>query len=257
MHNPFDHFGAFLGSVWDHAFTLAAGCVVTVVIALIEKHFMKGKKLPLKADVGILLLFVFFACFQAWHDQYEIAIHTNSPPTVQVNVPPINVPPAQVTVEPNREKSAPKLSGVIDVIMLGDIPHQNAAEIFLLIGVRNQGTAPSIAQGWTLILTSPTVNVRRQPSFIANDFKLLDEKGNAILQIPTGSHIEDKTITPIPQGAYVRGWLRFIIPNVTAEQIKATKKSLIFYDVNDTVCHTDFSHATDKEPPLYFPGVSK
>ena len=89
-----------------------------------------------------------------------------------------------------------------------------------------------------------------------NDFKLSDEKGNMVLQVQTDSHLEDKTIIPIQQGAYVRGWLRFIIPNVTAQQIKAAQKSLIFYDVNDTVCRTDFSHATDKEP-VYFPGVDK
>ena len=108
MLSPLDHFGTFLYSVWDHAFTLAAGCVVTVVINLIEKHLLKDKKLPLKVDVGILLLFVLFACFQAWHDEYKRAevlradLETRpTAPTVQVNVAPapVNVPSSQIILE--------------------------------------------------------------------------------------------------------------------------------------------------------------
>jgi hypothetical protein len=63
------NFAAFVGSVFGHVFTLLAGCVVTVVINLIERHFMKGRKLPPWADIAILLLFLFFACFQAWRDK--------------------------------------------------------------------------------------------------------------------------------------------------------------------------------------------
>jgi hypothetical protein len=96
MQNPFAHFWLFAYAVWDHAFTLAAGCVVTVVINLIEKYAMKGKKLSLKLDIAILLTFLFFACFQAWRDQYDRATSTATAPTIQVNVP--QQPPAQVNV---------------------------------------------------------------------------------------------------------------------------------------------------------------
>ncbi len=100
MRFGFAHFWPFLNAVWDHAVTLAAGCVVTVVINLFEKYALRGKKLPLKVDVAILLSFLFFACFQAWRDQYLKVI--DKPPTtvVQVNTPPINVPPPEVVIMP-------------------------------------------------------------------------------------------------------------------------------------------------------------
>src|ERR1700730_4321502 len=98
MPNPFHHFWLFTYAVGDHAFTLAAGCVLTVVINLIEKYAMGGKRLPLKADIAILLVFVFFACFQAWRDEYEIAskVPPASPPVQVTNQ--VTVPPAQVVV---------------------------------------------------------------------------------------------------------------------------------------------------------------
>ena len=63
MSNPFHHFWLFVYAVGDHTVTLAAGCVLTVVINLIEKYALGGKRLPLKADIAILLLFVFLCLF--------------------------------------------------------------------------------------------------------------------------------------------------------------------------------------------------
>jgi hypothetical protein len=110
MQNPFVHFWIFLYAVWDHAFTLAAGCVVTVVINLIEKYALKGKKLPAKADIAILLLFVFFATFQAWRDQYDKvkAILPNT--TIQVNVPTQPPPQVQVSVPPSTVNFPPQMA---------------------------------------------------------------------------------------------------------------------------------------------------
>jgi hypothetical protein len=98
MSNPFQYFGLFASAVSDHALTLAAGCLVTVVVNLIEKHAMGGKKLPLKADIAILLVFVFFACFQAWRDQYLRVISLPPATAIQVNVPQQPAPQVQVSV---------------------------------------------------------------------------------------------------------------------------------------------------------------
>jgi hypothetical protein len=100
MPNPFHHFWLFVYAVGDHAFTLAAGCVLTVVINLIEKYAMGGKRLPLKADIAVLLSFVFFASFQAWRDEYDKASKVQTTPAIQITMPPIAVPPAQVIVTP-------------------------------------------------------------------------------------------------------------------------------------------------------------
>jgi hypothetical protein len=111
MHNPFNGFPPFIGAIFDHLFTLLAGCTVTVLIGIFEKRVLK-RAISLKVEIAILLCFVFFACFQAWHDQYLIAqqvphllaVNTDqqaeilrlktNPPQVQVNVPApiVNIP---------------------------------------------------------------------------------------------------------------------------------------------------------------------
>jgi hypothetical protein len=111
MSNPFQYFIIFLFGIYDHLFTLLAGCVVTVVIGIIEKRILK-RPLSLKLEVGVLLAFVFFASFQAWREQYRSAkqvptlqaqvqdqatqitnLKTN-PPHVEVNLPApvVNIP---------------------------------------------------------------------------------------------------------------------------------------------------------------------
>ncbi len=121
MGNPFNHFWLFIGAVGVHAVTLAAGCIVTVVINLIEKYVIK-KSLPWQWDIAILLLFMFIACFQAWRDQYEIAAKVNQAPPVQitnqVNVPPtpapiINIPSHMAYVD------ATNLGVVVDQYKVG------------------------------------------------------------------------------------------------------------------------------------------
>jgi hypothetical protein len=125
MANPFDHFGGFLLAVWGHAFTLLAGCAVTVVIGWIERHILK-KQMPLWADLSILLCFLFFACFQAWQDEYrraESLKHPPLPPTVTVNIPPS--PPAQVVIQPSTTVPtvAPFISSFIKELPAAFISH--------------------------------------------------------------------------------------------------------------------------------------
>lgn len=114
MSNPFEFLLAFFWAFADHLFTLLAGCVVTVIIGVIEKRFLK-KPISVQLEIGILLCFLVFACFKAWRDQYRVAqqvpmlsatvkdqgeqilkLRTN-PPRVEVNVPtPIVNVPAQI-----------------------------------------------------------------------------------------------------------------------------------------------------------------
>src|SRR2546429_91685 len=104
-------FGLFLGAVWDHAITLAAGCIVTVMLGIIEKRILK-RSVSVRTEIGILLAFILFACFQAWRDQFKEALRIpdlqsqvtsrdqtikelrDRPPQYQVNVPAsiINIP---------------------------------------------------------------------------------------------------------------------------------------------------------------------
>lgn len=64
-------FGTFVFSVLAQWFELLSGCVVLVIIGLLEKYFLK-REIPIKVYTMVLAAFVFWACFQAWHEQYEI-----------------------------------------------------------------------------------------------------------------------------------------------------------------------------------------
>jgi hypothetical protein len=70
--NLFSDLGIFIARLFDHLFTLLAGCVVTVVVGIIEKRILK-RPISWRLDVYILLGFIFFAGFQAWQDQYHRA----------------------------------------------------------------------------------------------------------------------------------------------------------------------------------------
>jgi hypothetical protein len=88
MSNPFAHIWLFTILVLSHIVTLAAGCVVTVLIGIIEKHVFK-RPVSLKVEIGVFLLFLFFACFQTWRDEYEKAKISIPPaPVIQITVPP-------------------------------------------------------------------------------------------------------------------------------------------------------------------------
>jgi hypothetical protein len=115
MTNPFQHFLLFIWAVLNQVVTLAAGCAITVLIGIIEKRVLK-RPISLKLEIGILLAFVFFACFQTWRDQYSRGngLQTTlsqkpSQPQVQVNVP-----PAQVIITPSTPVDA-DLTGFLQI----------------------------------------------------------------------------------------------------------------------------------------------
>jgi hypothetical protein len=110
MSNPFDNFQLFIWAVGSHVATLAAGCIVTVMIGIFEKYVLK-RPTSWKVDVGILLAFLFFACFQAWHDQYLKAIELQgkldakpAAPQIAFNVPAPPPPTVIVTGSPKHAR---------------------------------------------------------------------------------------------------------------------------------------------------------
>jgi hypothetical protein len=141
--NPFNHFWLFVGAVWVHAITLAAGCVVTVVINLLEKYVFK-KILGWKYDLAILLVFVFFACFQAWRDQYEIAVKVNQNPPIQitnqVTVPPAPAPIVNIPSQMAYLSSTDSVSLAMDTYKIG-------GQLAMNYGCKNLSTTVIAEQG--------------------------------------------------------------------------------------------------------------
>src|SRR5450631_1940305 len=59
------------GSIISHWATFATGGAVMGIVALIEK--CKEKPIPKKFMLGIFLIFLVFAFYQTWEEQYERA----------------------------------------------------------------------------------------------------------------------------------------------------------------------------------------
>ena len=122
--NLLHHVILFLEAVLNHFFTLAAGCAVTVAAEWSQRYWLKRER-TWKLDLGLVLIFILFACFQAWQDQYVRSESLNSQlaakpaPTssVSVYVPPITVPPAQVVVERGMVDATPQGTLIIGQIV--------------------------------------------------------------------------------------------------------------------------------------------
>jgi len=76
------------------------------MIGLLEKYVLK-RPVSKRAEIAVHCVFVFFACFQAWRDQYQKTQTANQTP-IQITMPPINVPPTQVIVT-DSDKHAPAI----------------------------------------------------------------------------------------------------------------------------------------------------
>jgi hypothetical protein len=149
MANPFQHFLLFLWAVLNQVVTLAAGCAVTVLIGIIEKRVLK-RPISIKLEIGILLAFVFFACFQTWRDQYARAqgLQTTlnqkpAQPQVQVNVPP---PTVIIQQSEHHVENNPEPSGFLQIERLQFSTDQHILTdgqiVTLNIAYKNPGPYP-------------------------------------------------------------------------------------------------------------------
>jgi hypothetical protein len=207
--NPFVHFSSFLWSVADHVATLAAGCTVTVVLGLVQKY--RKKPLPWKADIAIFLVFLFFACFQGWRDQYDKA-----------NEFQVRLSNSATPILAGEFGFALAPAGKSDEDTLGTI---NAT-------VRDTG-APSVIGDWSA-------------SFVFDDKTVVSGK---LLMAPAGSadvtlyqssgppivfrgldHITRACLRqPIPTGGACSGWIQFIFRGIAADQIEEKTTVVAFF----------------------------
>jgi hypothetical protein len=93
--------GQFLWAVLNNWAGYSTGGIIVAVVAL--WHVLKNQPMPRKLAIALAMFFFFLSFFKAWQDQYHRANDLQSslhaaPQTIQVNIPPINVPPAQVII---------------------------------------------------------------------------------------------------------------------------------------------------------------
>jgi hypothetical protein len=110
--------GQFGVAVLSHWQAYVTGGTVTGIIAVTER--LSGKSLPKKAYAAVFLgFFLLVSFFLAWDDEHhradklQASLDAKPPALIQVILPPITVPPAQVIITPgqsappSRSKSKP------------------------------------------------------------------------------------------------------------------------------------------------------
>ena len=225
MDNTFQYFWLFVLAFGSHLFTLLAGCVVTVMLALIEKYALK-RKLSVKAEIAILLLFVLFACFQAWQDQYRSRLKADSNTQDALNKFKALTIPNFDEGEIHWISGAPGGNGMDSLITL-------SAEII------NRG-APSIATNMRIavVTKSRTVEGETLPPPM-NDVTLWAGKRHAskyILLSVTG-HLPTKALNqPVLTGGAAHGFIQSVIRGLPIQEALAPGSvvELIFEDASGT-----------------------
>lgn len=107
MRGLFSEASRFLWAFVSHWQSYATGGVVTAVITLIER--VREKTLSKRTYVLVFVVaFSLASFFMAWREQFERAENAEArlkipAPTIQVNMPPITVPPSQVVITSQRE----------------------------------------------------------------------------------------------------------------------------------------------------------
>ncbi len=257
MNSSFDHFGLFLHSVGDHAFTLAAGCVLTVLVSLFQKHVRK-RALPWKVDLVIFLSFIFFACFQAWHDEFvkeqtatsELATKVTPPTPVVVNVPPVGRP--EVIVTPSGERAQPPdIQPTVNYKFVAPAGRgERQALVFLALNVLNKGGQGAISKMWfTMTLNgrvlhgvSPAMQDTDQPiSFVVSPGH------NAVLYWKDlWVHLTNEK--PIPANSNVNPWIVLLFPDASMQDLVKGKAKITLYCVDvrgRKTSTTDYLHDDD------------
>jgi hypothetical protein len=194
MAGTFQYFWLFMLDFGGHLFTLLAGCVVTVILALTEKYLLK-RKLSWLVELGILILFVLFACFQAWQDQYRSALTKD---------------------QQLAELGKPVFAGKIDDI--GVAPGRRSGESIVTIfaTVTNTG-AQSIADEFRLSVTDPNGKTVQgeaiPPPMKGKDLRVQDKNDpRAIVPLSREDSLEQKAKNnPVAHNGAADGFLMYYV----------------------------------------------
>lgn len=183
----FKDFGWFCWAVIKEYVYLAAGCALTVMIAIYERH-IKKQALSYRAEVSVLAVFIFLACFGAWRVEHK---KTDSGVTL-------------------------KLEGA----GVGIVMQETSAIVFA--DVTNVGM-PSIVDSWQLQITSASGKIivdKVLPTSIRSDqtFSMSTSPGRA-MKFSSDDALYKKTSSPIPTGDKVSGFLWFQLPGVSNGEV--------------------------------------
>lgn len=201
----------FVSGFLGHLVTLLAGCAVTVIMAVIEKRILK-RAISLKLEIGVLMCFVLFACFQTWRDQY-----TSSEWRGQ----------RILALEQELARQAPDFAGEIGNV--GSATWRNLPLLIVGIRLENRGGTDSGVHAWKMSvkLDDGTIIQGEAPIPPANDLKmpLLEVKGGVLYK--TDQYLPITTMQPIRAGGATSGWFWSVFPTTTQEYLVSHKAVVI------------------------------
>jgi hypothetical protein len=217
-------FFLWLWSVLNNWAGWSTGGIIVLLVGLRQVHKPIGKK----ESVTIAGCFLVLALFSSWRTEYL--------------------------------KTNPGLRLRIDAIDVGDLP--TGTVVVILGDVSNRGETPTVADTWHLKIISPA----HKQLFDGTPQALLEGKpftftfNSMVVSYNPSDALYKKTVTPLPQGAKVTGFLLFAVPNTLAHQtITTVGTRLVVYcsDVFGNEIHGE--HVITGKPINgwpYLPGIS-
>lgn len=181
----------FLRAVAHHWATLVTGGFVMALVLVAERW--TDKNVPGWSFWLLIGAFLAWAFFLAWRDEHRRRVAAEA-----------KAVDLQAELDRERALRRPQLSGSIDRMGLGESA-QFGAGAFLILSIRNNG-APSIVETWSVtVKTHQRGMLRGQLLATPGTFTL--GQGPGAWQLNQADLIYEKTLTPIPQGGRVTGWL--------------------------------------------------
>jgi|ERR1044072_4892442 hypothetical protein len=147
---------SFLGGVLNHWVELMSGGIITVMVALIERH--KTKNISWRWYIRLIVLFVFTACFLAWRDGHK-----------ELGEAKKELNETKQALERVKNDKKPKFHIHCEYATAGVVGNPPRPCLTLYVYVRNTG-APSTASGWELKIYRPGLPpLVGTPIFLAGD----------------------------------------------------------------------------------------
>jgi hypothetical protein len=219
MANPFESFWVFVYLVGTHTVTLLAGCVVTVMLGIIEKYILK-RSISIKWEIVILVAFIFFACFQTWRDEHHSLASLQD------------------------KLKNPTFNGRISGIFAGfsEVAKKKVGMIYLTADISNPHGPASGLMNWKMGIRNPKVGTSWGgflPLFAKGQMGILGH-GMPSFTFPNNKYLPAEAFEPIPAGAWITGWYG---STFTEDQIDEAYREhyflvLQFEDVASGVKHT-------------------
>jgi hypothetical protein len=226
-----DDFSTFIQAIGQHWVVLMSG-IVSVGISIWQ--YIKHRQLHEKLFWWVGVLCLFFACFLAWRDEHR-------------------------ALADEQKKNSPVLVGTIDETeFMGNTngsPPQLAA--FIQFSIRNLGM-PSIAEKFYLNLFVDGKKFFIPDRAVPPAIELVTLNPPYKLTFHQNDMIYEKTISPLPTGGMVRGWLYFDVTEAHLDRNALNDTNVLwvvaFRDVTGKEYFvTNYNHRIASGPG-YFPG---